>query len=160
MYETDPAILATWLDIEDAARAYGVSTRTMRRRLSRGELAAGHLTTNRGREWRVRPPGPGDARAPEPEHPAAAPGQALIPLAAIEQLLAPYVQQQDDLRAEIARLQAARLDDARTIGRLEERLAQLEAGRAGGAPATVPPPDVPRPASGEARPRRRWPWQR
>jgi hypothetical protein len=150
MYETDPAILATWLDIDDAARAYGVSTRTIRRRLSRGELAAGHLTTNRGREWRVRPPGPGGAAAPEPEHPAAAPGQALIPLGAVEQLLAPYIQQQDDLRAEIARLQAARLDDARTIGRLEERLAQLETGRP---PATPPAPDAPQPS-------RRWPWQR
>lgn len=43
---------ATWLSIDDAARALGISSRTIRRRLNSGELAG----ERRGREWLVRMP--------------------------------------------------------------------------------------------------------
>lgn len=137
MYETDPAVLATWLDIGQAAQAYGVSERTLRRRLTRGELDAGHVKTAKGREWRIRPPGAGETTVtgqgtPEPA-PAATDdtGGPLVPLARVEALLAPIVDERDRLRVEVDRLQEARLEqgraDAETIGRLRGRLEALEA---------------------------------
>lgn len=177
MYESDPALLATWLTVEQAAQAYGLSTRTIRRRLSSGELAAGQLKTRNGREWRIRPP-PGAEAATGASHgtPGAATGSesgdggALVPLARVEALLAPIVEERDRLREEVNRLQEARVGDANaanaarlaqsradaeTIGRLQGRMEALEAelerlrsAEAPSAPAAAPTA------------RRRWPWQR
>jgi len=60
-----------------------------------------------------RAPVAGAARPPPGE---AEPGRALIPGAALQQLMEPYLQERDELRAEISRLQEARLEDAQELG--------------------------------------------
>jgi hypothetical protein len=137
--------------------------RTLRRRLAAGQVSARQIIGPHGPEWRFQPP-------PGYQDPAAAPeagggGRELIPRAAVEGLLAPYVQQLAALQAELARLQEARLADlarleaarrqeataqAQEIGRLEGRLAALQAELA--RYRETPPDTAPR--------RRRWPWQR
>jgi hypothetical protein len=151
---TDSPALAAWLTIDEAAVAYGVTTRTIWRRLARAQLEGRRLHTPAGVEWRIRPPAASGAasRATAPPQPAAAPDQALLPLVAVDRLLAPYVQERDALKAEIAALQAARLEDARQIGRLEERLAQLASQSDNVADPVTDTHTL--------RHRRRWPWQR
>jgi hypothetical protein len=84
------------------------------------------------------------------------PGRALIPVAALQQLMEAYLQERDELRAEISRLQEARLEDAQELGRVRGRMEALEAELARLWAAELPP------APSEATTtRRRWlPWQR
>lgn len=155
MTDTDAPGPAGWLPLKDAAAAYGISLRTMQRRVAAGEVECMRVKTLRGREWRIRPPGPGDVpdvppgapQAPTPE----ATGGPLVPLDRVEALLAPIVDERDRLRSEVTALQEARVTQAETIGRLQGKLEATEAElarlRATAAP-TAPPA------------RRRWPWQR
>lgn len=145
--------LADWLTVDQAAVAYGVTVRTMWRRLAAHKVDARQVITPTGKEWRIRPPVAGAGEQASSE---TGPGRALIPVAALQQLMAPYLQERNELREEISRLQAARLEDAQELGRVRGRLEaleqELERLRSADAPT---PPAVP----ATARPRR-WPWQR
>lgn len=145
---------ANWLTVEEAAAAYRLSVRTVRRRLATGELTAVKVATPNGQSWRVKPPSaPIDAGQP-------ASGQTglSIPLDQLEKLFAPLAQERDrlqverdELRAQVEGLHAARLEDARQaaeeIGRLRGLLEAAQPPQP--ATATDPPPA-----------RRRWFWQR
>lgn len=55
-----------WLSQQEAARAYGVTARTIRRRITRGEVRAVPVVTEHGPGWAVEPPpdyAPGGAGA-------------------------------------------------------------------------------------------------
>lgn len=137
---------ADWLTVEQAMRAYRRSERTIRRQLGTGELEGVQVKGPRGKEWRIRPPPSDMDDWPHPPgaRPAAEapPGQALLRLNEVEQLLAPILTERDTLRDEVARLQEQRLADLRAseearraesnaaerrIGELEGRLTALEA---------------------------------
>lgn len=163
MTDTDPAPdtaseepsdrLADWLTVDQAAVAYGVTVRTMWRRLAAHKVDARQVITPTGKEWRIRPPVAGASEQASSE---AEPGRALIPVAALQQLMAPYLQERDELREEISRLQAARLEDVEELGRVRGRLEAAEAELARLRSDSMPNPSA---APATARPRR-WPWQR
>ncbi len=153
---------AEWLTLRQALDAYRLSERTMRRRLTSGEIEGYKATGPKGEEWRVRPPGV----APEPpqgvsDNPGAherVTGQhedMAPPLALIENAYRRLLDQNQGLIGELGRVQEARIEDARSaadrIARLEERLeaaqAEVERLRAADAPSDI-------------RPRFRWFWQR
>jgi hypothetical protein len=151
-YDTDHS---NWLTIEQAVHAYHLSERTIRRRLSTGELAAEKIDTPYGKAWRIRPPqerATGDTAAPAPDNSQV----ALIPLDKMREVLAPLQQaldhlqgERDDLRRQLDEVQAARLVDKEEIGRLRGRLEAVDS--------------TPDPAESTAQPepgRRRWFWQR
>lgn len=164
MYTPDDP--ANWLTLQQAILAYKKSERTMRRLLHSGVIEGAQVAGKRGLEWRVRPPGPApipdtpDAGTPPPP---AQPGTAMIPIADVEHLLAPYVQAQaaiqaerDTLAARVEELHEARRADAEELGRLRGRLDAVEAELARArqlSPITPPAPPV-------DPPRRRWPWSR
>jgi hypothetical protein len=144
--------LADWLTVEQAAGAYGVTVRTMWRRLSQHKVDARQVVTPTGKEWRIRPPvTPAEGQAPGETEP----GRALIPVAALQQLMAPYLQERDELRGEISRLQEARLEDAQELGRVRGRMEALEQEL-----ARLRSPETPTPPAEGTTARRRWPWQR
>ncbi len=161
MYEPDVDTLATWLTVEQAARAYALSERTIRRRIHAGDVRAGHLTVKGNREWRIEPPGGGPSvdmppGAPDgPSAPPSAPGTALIAIADVDRLLAPILSERDRLLTQVDTLQAARLADALALGQVQGQLAavQAELERARSTPPASPPVDDDPPR------RRRW-WQR
>lgn len=140
-----------WLSVTEAARAYAVNPRTIRRRIARQELRAVQIVGEHGPEYRVEPPPPGYTR-PVPEDAGQdSPGQqdqtaALVPV--VQQYMAAIVAERDELRDELRAVQEARLADRETIGRLTERLDQLQARL-----DAAPPPDAP------AARRWRWPWE-
>lgn len=146
---------ANWLTVEEAARAYRLSERTVRRRLASGELEAVKVSTPNGQSWRIRPPSAPPDHAEQPTAPDR-PQTAMIALDQLEHLLAPLAAERDRLQAErdalqtkLDELHTARLEDARTaseeIGRLR---GLLEAAQG-----------TPQPA-GAGSARRRWFWQR
>lgn len=173
-----------WLTLEEAVKAYELSERTLRRRLTARQLDGIKVHTPSGREWRVRPPGPDNDRTASGSSGQGDPGTNLdrIRVSDIEQLLAPLAKERDILRAELerereARLQEtrqaaeARLTDREEIGRLrgllEATQSEVQRLRAGEVPATPPPGtsgidnNVNSSTSDEpARRRLRWPWQR
>jgi hypothetical protein len=156
MYEPDSDLLAGWLTVEQAARAYGLSERTIRRRIHAGDVRAGHLTVKGQREWRIEPPStptrPDVAPSPSdgPSVPPSAPGTALIAIADVDRLLAPILSERDRLLQQVDTLQTARLADALALGQVQGQLAAVQAELAR---AVSPPPvdNAPR--------RRRW-WHR
>ena len=164
MYETDLTVLAGWLTVEQAATAYNLSARTVRRRLAGRELDAGHLPTAHGREWRIRPPAtyapPSTAPSPSdaPSAPHNAPGSAMIAIADVDRLLAPILSERDRLLQQVDTLQAARLTDALALGQVQGQLAALQAelARARSVPDVT---DVTPKKEDTPAPRRRW-WQR
>lgn len=154
-----------WLTVQEAAAAYGVNARTIRRRIAGGQLAAQQVPGKFGDEWRVQPP-PGYTYQRTVEPPGPAPpldrgSQALIPLDNLERLLAPLAQERDELRADLERARAentrlheARLQDVRELEREVGRLhGLLEAAEAELAQRNEE--DTRRSPS-----RWRWPWQR
>jgi hypothetical protein len=144
--------LADWLTVEQAAGAYGVTVRTMWRRLSQHKVDARQVITPTGKEWRIRPPvTPAEGQAGSDQEP----GRALIPVAALQQLIEPILQERAELREEISRLQEARLDDAQELGRVRGRMEALEAELARLRSDSTPAPPAAAPTA-----RRRWPWQR
>lgn len=154
MSDPDLPVPADWLPIDTACRAYGISLRTMRRRLAAGQMEARRVRTSKGQEWRIKPPGrpPDTARQASDTPPAVSdpPPVALLALADVERLLAPVVQERDRLAAQVENLQQDRITDARQIGELTGRLAAQEAELARLRAIADDPP----------RPRWRWPWQR
>ena len=93
-----------WLSVEDAARAYAVSTRTIRRRLAmddHGGLLARQIITRAGPVWRIAPP-----PKEEKNTPTRIDDQAMIPVEDAERFLATNVQELATTRAEIAQLHA------------------------------------------------------
>ena len=167
MYETDLTVLAGWLTVEQAAAAYNLSGRTIRRRLATRELDAGHLPTAHGRVWRFRPPAtyapPNPAPAPsdDPSAPHSAPGSAMIAIADVDRLLAPILSERDRLLEQVDTLQAARLADALALGRVQGQLAavQAELARARSVPSPADVTDVTPKKEDAPAPRRRW-WHR
>jgi len=167
MYETDLTVLAGWLTVEQAAAAYNLSARTVRRRLAGRELDAGHLPTAHGREWRIRPPATyapptGTAAAPDaPSAPHSAPGSAMIAIADVDRLLAPILSERDRLLQQVDTLQAARLTDALALGQVQGQLAALQAEleRARSVPSPAELQQLATKKENAPAPRRRW-WQR
>lgn len=167
MYEPDTDILAGWLTVEQAAAAYNLSVRTIRRRIHAGDVRAGHLIFKGQREWRIEPPSappsrPGSHPAPDaPPAPPSAPGTAMIALADVDRLLAPILSERDRLLQQVDTLQAARLADALALGQVQGQLAavQAEFERARSTPPAVPNVTDGTPKKEDAPRRRRW-WHR
>src|SRR6185369_15441663 len=70
----------TWLSVQQAARAYGVSRRTIQRRLAAGDLDGFVEDGPLGARWRIRPPANGHGPAAPPAT-AAARSPAVVLLA-------------------------------------------------------------------------------
>lgn len=130
--------ISGWLSQHEAARAYGVAVRTIRRRIQRGELAARQIIGEHGPEWRIPPPAgytrpytlPGET--PPDMSPDTADTAAIIA----------------HLLAENARLTSILADQAATIRQLTSS-----------APALAPPADTP-PALPPGPGQQRRPWWR
>lgn len=157
--ERDPTILKTWIPLADAAVAYSLSERTIRRRITQGQIDYGYI----GKDLRIKPPG--ELGAPPAEAPERAPSQGMIHISQVEQLLAPYVEAQDRIQAErdalrtqLDAVQEQRLTDAHRIGELEGELRAVQAELERSRELSPANPPIHPPAS--AVPRRRWPWQR
>jgi hypothetical protein len=137
--------------VQEAARAYGVNPRTIRRRIARGELAARQLVGEHGTEWRVPPP-PGYTRPYIPPGPAPSATPDPAGGAGLDAGAAAIIAQQ----AAIIAQQAATID---RLTALVERLNSPPA------PQLPPPREAPRAPAPDtpAPPRRRrwrWPWDR
>ncbi len=152
---------ANWLTVEQAAIAYRLSKRTVRRRLTTGEIEAVKVSTVNGEAWRIKPPQLAPEQPTAPPRPDVAAGLDLIRIADVERLLAPVVAERDrllverdELRQQVANLGETRLTDAREqsaeIGRLR---GLLEAAQQSTMVAPQPQPT-------QSKHRRRWFWQR
>lgn len=153
MPEDDPAILDQWLTLPQAALAYHLSERTLRRRIALPPGDPDHLPSGKqGVQIRVKPPRGYVPPAPAPTEAQDAPPTAIeLVSEQFGQMIAAMRQDQETLRDELAAERAARLADKEEMGRLRGRLeaAEAELERARQLSPTTPP---------EA-PRRRW-WQR
>ncbi len=118
-----------WLSQQEAARAYGVTARTIRRRIARGEVRAVPVVSEHGPGWAVEPPpdyahgGPGAG--------AGAPGDVL-PVSLDAAGLLALLQQQAATIAQLTNTNAVLVEQIRTL--------QDRAALAAGAPVEAPPP--------------------
>jgi chromosome segregation ATPase len=151
---TPPPDINTWLSVNEAAMAYAMSTRTLRRRLAspdQGGLTARKVVTRNGEEWRIAPPtgytppytSPGADTPPEPTNP-----QAIV--LAAQQRIAAVTEERDYLRTQLEQAHPTQRESNQEIGRLRGQLDTAQAERE----------QLRNQAPAEEKPRRRWFWQR
>jgi excisionase family DNA binding protein len=108
-----------WLSVEQAARALGISTKTVRRKIASGELPSRKEPTPRGERWLVQLSGQ-IAPSTTLDTGQNAPVQSLLVLSQGFQALQEH---NTGLAQELARVQDERVDMSRQLGRLEAELA-------------------------------------
>jgi excisionase family DNA binding protein len=115
------------ISVQEAAEAYGVSEKTIRRRIKSGQLRAFQVPTAQGHEWRITGPAPAPAAPGVVEH-----GDGQAPAVEERQLARPEPEPALLRALEIIREQQGRIAELEERNRKLVAEASLQRGRSEG----------------------------